>query len=264
MRAYLQEITGWDGAITSMFMSKGTWTPKLGEEIHDVCDAVLTRRGFIKREFMKEIVIPYDHPLITFTKWVNMLCKIGSKHTTLLRFIDFCFVVDDVHRAAQDDFDAHAKRFDNRIVRLSTRLSAINENRINEDTNDIKLSSFYDGKVLTLGQVLKIMNIELPDEIIVDGSTYIRGIDGYINGEYKDNYDVARGLYKLGLSSLFVFKCNLCEYAHVRDLRMKKTPGHPQSGRAHPELWDLIDAIDTALYEKHKQFDSNLFDSIKQ
>ena len=58
-----------------------------------------------------------------FNEAVDKLFRYGQKHTTLLRFIDFTFLVEGMHRAGQDDWDSHAKRFANRIVRLSTRYS---------------------------------------------------------------------------------------------------------------------------------------------
>ena len=253
MQIYLSSYTGWADAFQTMFMSRGTWTPELMADIKHVCSHCLTPDGQLYPEVDSE-------SWEKFSKWRNSLFKFGTIHITLLKFMDFCFVVQGLHRGATDDWDAHAQRFNNRIVRLSTRLSAMKN--VDTETNDLVMSDYYADKVLTLGQVLKLLNIELPEAIQNGEDTYVRGINGYVREDLKDNPDVKRGLYPLGLSNLFIFKCNLVEYAHVRELRMRRTEGHPQSGHAHPELWDLVDMIDAEL--EKIGVTKEMLDSIKQ
>ena len=266
MQIYLSSISGWEDAFQSMFMSRGTWTPELMQEIKAVCATVLNSDGTI-REDTSSIEISYgfyyrpiEEAWKKFCKWRSSLFNWGTKHITLLKFMDFCFVVQGLHRGGTDDWDAHAERYSNRIVRLSTRLSAMKN--VDTETNDLVMSDYYTDKVLTLGQVLKLLNIELPEEIQNGEDTYVRSINGYVREDLKDNHDAKRGLYPLGFSNLFIFKCNLIEYAHVRELRMRKTEGHPQSGHAHPELWDLVDMIDVEL--EKIGVTKEMLDSIKQ
>lgn len=261
MKIYLQSITGWDDAISSLYISKGNWSPALDKEIHDECDLVFNRRGFLNiidpEELNAEAKAKYDKCMSR----LDVLFKFGKRHITMMRFLDFAFVVDGLHRGAQDDWDAHARRYDNRIIRLSTRIGAMKN--CNEDNTDVKLSDFYTDKVLTLGEALKELNIELPETIEKNGKTYVRGINGYVDKD-NDTPDVRRGLYPIGLSSSFIFKCNLCEYPHVRSLRRRKTEGFPESGHAHPELWDLVDMIDECLKDNIPFLTEQWLDSVKQ
>lgn len=256
MQIYLSSITGWEDAIQTMFMSRGTWTPELMEDIKATCAHCLTFDGKLSTNISAEDSEYYEK----FLKWRNSLFKWGTVHITLLKFMDFCFIVQGLHRGATDDWDAHAQRYNNRIVRLSTRLTSMKN--VNEETKDLEMSDYYKDKVLTLGQALKLLDIDLPEEIEKDGSTYVRGINGYIKKGLENNGDVKRGLYNLGLSNLFIFKCNIVEYAHVRELRMRRTEGHPQSGHAHPEIWDLVDMIDAEL--EKIGVTKEMLDSIKQ
>jgi hypothetical protein len=262
MEVYLQSITGWDDAITSLFMSRGTWTPELGDHIHSVLDLVLNRRGFVNKDKIAKVNDDTQSAIDDYSKWCNSLFKYGSKHITMMRFLDFTFVVVGLHRAAQDDWDAHAYRFNNRIIRLSTRYGSMKN--ADTDTKDLVMSDYYKDKVLTLGQATNILGIELPDTIMISGVNYVRGINGYVREDYQCSSDVKRGLYPLGMSSMFTFKCNFCEYPHIRDLRMRKTPGHEQSGHAHPEIWDLVDMIDNALCDAIPGLSTEWFDSVKQ
>lgn len=167
-------------------------------------------------------------------------------HSTIGRFLDISCVVDGLHRGATDDFDAHAKRLESRIVRRSTRTTS---------PDDIELSDWYKGKVIpfgdldgkTVSEVKSIteseeVTINLPDTIIYDNRVYRKSRFGYVADEFKDNYDVLRGLTPLGMSNLFTFKCNITEWAHITRLRRYGT-------HAAPELQQMIDKINTKLRE---------------
>ena len=86
------------------------------------------------------------------------------------------------------------------------------------------------------------MTINLPDTIIYDNKVYRKSRFGYVADEFKDNYDVLRGLTPLGMSNLFTFKCNVTEWAHITRLRRSGT-------HAAPELQQMIDKINTKLRE---------------
>ena len=50
MQIYLSSISGWEDAFQSMFMSRGTWTPELMQEIKAVCATVLNSDGTIRKD----------------------------------------------------------------------------------------------------------------------------------------------------------------------------------------------------------------------
>lgn len=221
MKVYLNEITGYADAITSMFMSKRTWDRTLEEEIRHICNYVTDRRGYLND-------ISHDRPEWSyFTQWMGTLTKWGKKHITMLKFIDLSITVEGLHRGGQDDWDSHAKRFDNRIIRNSTRLANFCDN---------EKSDFYEGKILTTDEALTVLEIKTPDTIVKNGITYVKTVNGYIDERYKDDKDVKRGLYMLSIPSNFIFKVNLAEFAHVYQERNI-------DGTANAEVKELAEKI---------------------
>lgn len=241
MKVYVNEITGIADAITSMFMSKRTWNRDYEMEIRRVCESVLDRNGRIRNhsEFMNQ-------DIDSFNSWMNNLVKWGWKHTTMLRFIDISITVEGLHRAGQDDWDAHAKRFNNRIIRSSTRLSDFK----------YEMSEWYENKILPTDIALQHLGLSIPDEIYVDGKKYVKKINGYIVDEYKDNPDVKRGLYMLSIPSNFIFKIDMTEWGHVYKERNNNSS-------ANPEVKMCCEDIATQLESFHKQFNKELFMKIK-
>lgn len=239
MEIYLKQITGIDDAIVSMFVSKGNWDRELEQEIMNLCNRVLTRDGRIKKDAVSE-------DLEKFNGYISKLVKFGWEHITLLRFIDFSFSVDGLHRAGQDDWDSHAKRFDNRIIRLSTR----------EHCMKTEMSDYYKGKVFTTDSMLEILGIRVPGEVNYNGKNYIKCQNGYVLDEEKNNPNTLRGLYPLGLSSTFVFKINLTEWAHVYKERNKY-------GNAHPEVKELCEECASQIEDSIPYFNRDLFIRIK-
>ena len=243
MNVYLNSITGIGDAIVSMFMSHRTWTRELEIHIYAVCQQVLNCNGSLKE---------YDESLASefaeFHKWFTSLLKWGWRHTTMLRFIDLSVSVEGLHRAGQDDWDAHAKRFDNRIIRNSTR----------SKHSDFlyEVSSYYEDKIIATDLAAKELNIQLPETFTHNGKTYVKRVNGYILDEYKDDPDVKRGLYMLSIPSNFIFKINLTEWGHIYKLRNEK------SG-ANPEVRLCCEMIADQLGEFHKEFDRTLFEKIQ-
>ena len=233
MKVYLNSIVGIDDAIETMFLSKRTWTPELREEIRKTCDNVLDRNGNIKAVASKE-------ELDTVMKWLTQVCKMTRRHITVGRFIDFSFTVEGLHRGGQDDWDAHTKRYENRIIRSSTRLADFGNEK----------SDYYKDKIITTDEALNILEITAPNEITLNGKKYVKTINGYILEEYKDNRDVKRGLYMLSIPSNFLFKVNLTELAHVYKERNI-------NGTANPEVKDLaeicIDKIQAVFYQFNRE-----------
>lgn len=224
MQVYLNSITGIEDSISSMFFSKGTWDYELQDSIQDTVEDVNNRYG--KYNNRKE---PAN---IQYEKWLDTLFKFGRRHITLLRFIDFSFIVEGMHRAGQDDWDAHAMRFENRIIRMSTRLASSDSFR--------KRSEYYEDKILSMDDAIKILNKDMPDNLEYDGNNYVRAVNGYIREDLKDVNDVKRGLYMESFPSNFIFKVNLTQFAHVFKERNSEGAAHPEVKRLAEHCLYLI------------------------
>ena len=234
MKATVTSITGFYEAFVSMFMSKRTWTPELDEEIKCVCNSILDNNGKIN---IRDDDVINSENYKKFEKWLSMLLRMGKRHITVLRYLDITVMTEGLHRAGQDDVDAHARRFDNRIIRNSTRLATF---------DDGEMSDYYKDKVLTDGQACKILGFELPNEIDHNGKTYVKSTNGYVLKEYENNKDVKRGLYMLGIPSNFISKINLCEWGHVFRERCV-------DGGANPEVKEWAEQVMKQITEFHKE-----------
>lgn len=230
MNVTVNSITGFEDAFVAMYMSKRTWTPELDKDIRSTCDAVLDRNGRIVNDYDAE-------SLKKFNKWLGMLLRMGRRHITVLRYIDISIMTEGIHRAGQDDIDAHARRFDNRIIRSSTRLAEFSEG---------EMSDYYRGKIISTDEALNILNIDIPDSFEFMGRTYYKSPNGYIKEGYEDNKDVKRGLYMLSIPSNFVSKINLCEWGHVFKERNK-------NGGANPEVKEWAEEVMKQITDMHNQ-----------
>lgn len=205
--------------------------------IREVCKEVLRQDGGL---------IHYDPSLETelreFSGWMNRLVKWGRQHITLLRFIDLSITVEGLHRAGQDDWDAHAARFNNRIIRSSTRLADFS----------YEMSDWYLDKILPTDLAADELGIQLPEQLEHNGFTYVKSVNGYVREDLKDNHDVKRGLYMLSIPSNFIFKINLTEWAHVFKERNQK-------GAANPEVKLCCESIADQLEKFHPQINRELF-----
>lgn len=232
MKIRVNSITGFEDAFVAMYISKRSWTPELDKEIRDVCNDVLYTNGNIKTWTCDA------NNLKKFNKWLEMLLRMGRKHITVLRFIDVSIMTEGLHRAGQDDVDAHARRFDNRIIRSSTRLATFDED---------EMSDYYKDKVLTDAKVIKaVLGIDMPDEIEFEGNKYVKSPNGYVKEEYKNSKDVKRGLYMLSIPSNFVSKINLCEWGHVFKERN-------ENGGANPEVKMWAEEVMKQITKMHQQ-----------
>lgn len=223
MEVFLNRVDGIDDAIISMFLSKRTLTPDMEKDIRRKCR-------------VNQDLICADSPVmgalnqeltVEMTDWLTKLFKWGVHHMTMLRFIDLSFTVYGLHRAGQDDFDAHAMRLNNRIVRSSTRLA---------DFATGEVSEYYADKIVPLEVMLAYMGIETPEEITYDGKTYVRAVNGYILKGMEKNRDVKRGLYMLSIPSNFICRCQLTEFSHIYKERNAK-------GTANPELKQCVEMM---------------------
>lgn len=229
MEVYLNSIDGIADAITTMYMSKRSWTREKEEHIRDVVEKCTSRNGFIYDRQDKET---YEE----FTDMLNKLFKWGKRHFTMLRFIDFSVTVEGLHRGATDDFDSHAKRLENRIIRSSTRLATYETEEISE---------WYQNKIIPTDIMLAYLGVETPDKIEYSGSTYVKGTNGYIKKGFENNNDVKRGLYMLSLPMNFIFKVNLTEFAHIMKERDKNS-------HANPELQMMIESLYEQINKQYK------------
>lgn len=242
MEVYLNSIHGIDDAMVSMLMSKRSWSREKELDIRALCEHVTDRNGFP----IWTGADPKD--IAKFNDQLDILVKWGKKHTTLLRFIDISVTVKGLHRAGQDDWDSHAKRFDNRIIRNSTRIKGVNFG--------YEMSDYYRDKILPTDLALKELGVDIPDKITVDGKEYTKAVNGYILDEYKDKEDVKRGLYMMSIPSDFIFKVNLTEWAHVYKQRNA-------TSSANPEVKKLCELIASQLYIAYDQFNRDLWTEIE-
>ena len=230
MEVYLNSVHGLDDAIISMFLSKRTLTRELEEDIRYTYYLLHEMDGF------PMYTAPdgkNDKVVEKFNKWKESLFKWGWRHMTMLKFIDLSFTVYGLHRAGQDDWDSHAKRMDNRIIRSSTRLA---------DFSEGEMSDYYKDKILTTDQALNIIEFKKPDTIEFNGEEYIKAPNGYIKKGFENNKDVKRGLYMLSIPSNFIFKVNLAEFAHIYKERNK-------NGTANPEVKELAEECANQLQQ---------------
>lgn len=225
MKVYLNKIDGIADAIVSMYFSKRSWTPEKDREIRLLCDTVLDRNGFLRLD-----ADPED--IEKFKKDFGVLLKWGKKHITLLKYIDLSFTVEGLHRAGQDDWDAHAERMHNRIIRSSTRLSKFGN----------EMSEWYQGKIISTDMALERLGINLPATITIDGKQYSKVINGYVLDEYKEDKDVLRGLYMLSIPSNFIYRVDLANFAHIYKMRGNHGGANPEVKIVAETSCDLLEA----------------------
>ncbi len=239
MKVYLNEITGIADALVSMYMSKRTWTRELEEQIRYDCKILDTYRDY-ELEIPKVVKERENKRLESF-------CKFAWKHITMLDFITLSVTVEGLHRAGQDDWDAHAYRFNNRIIRSSTRLA---------DFGEDEMSDFYKDKIIPTETALEMLGIETPQTIEKDGRTFVLAQGGYVREDLKDNRDAKRGLYRMCIPSNFIFKINLAQWAHVYKMRNK-------NGTANPEVKEVAERIQDAVEEILPWFDREFIKKVE-
>lgn len=252
------KITGWGGAIRSMYMTNKNYTEELEAKIRkceEAYNAYNTTDSYMPFDSNLQVRFENTNTVMSETlyaddaKWfeneINKVIKIGRHHITLLRYVDVEWIVDGLHRGAQDDFDSHAERFDNRIVRMSTRT--------NNDGKLAEISDWYKGKILTFQDLSDIFN--MPEEIEKDGVIYTRTPFGYIQKDVIGTpieRDVRRGLVPLAVSSTFIVKCQITELCHVYRERNR-------NGNAAPELKDMIEMVVERISKEVPALNSEFF-----
>lgn len=238
MNVYVPNVFGYEQAFRSMYMSKRSYSDEIERKIQvAVQTGIEARTG----RYLPGKSSDLDSML-------DKLTTMGRKHITVLRFLNFDIVTIGLHRAGQDDVDAHARRFDNRIIRASTRLA---------DFEQDEFSDFYKDKVITTDRMVGLLNVHLPDAVNVEDTEtgeshiYRKVPNGYVREEYLEDRDVKRGLYMMGIPSNFVAQINITEFAHVYKLRNRNT-------HANPEVREWAEAVLRKLQEKCPWFNESL------
>jgi hypothetical protein len=242
MKVYVNEITGIADAFVSLQMSKRSWSREKETHIREVCAAINDRSGHRLEDDVLQSANIERTWVDEYSAWMKSLVKWGTSHITLLRFVDISVTVEGLHRAGQDDWDSHAKRFNNRIIRSSTRLA----------TFDYEMSDWYAGKIISTDSALELLGLEVPAEIVKDGQTYVKSVNGYVRQDLADDKDVKRGLYMLSIPSNFIFKIDITEWGHVYKERR-------QGSGANPEVQALAEEIAEQVGGFQKEFDRELF-----
>ena len=246
MKVYLNEVTGLADALTSMYMSKRTWTRELEEQIRYDCK-IVDYLGACELSHVPAVLQEYKDSENRMNKRIQSFCKFAWKHIAMLDFITLSVTVEGLHRAGQDDWDAHAYRFNNRIIRSSTRLA---------DFGEDEMSDFYKDKIIPTETALAMLGIEIPQTIEEDGQTFVLAEGGYIREDLKDNRDAKRGLYRMCIPSNFIFKINLAQWAHVYKMRNK-------NGSANPEVKEVAERIQDAVEKVLPWFDREFIKKVE-
>lgn len=287
MRFLLYKVSGYEEAIMSLRMSTGKYYSwEKAQEVQDLVYAVTNKQGFLadRRTYTHNLLslgvyvisdkgYPYtytkSHPKITgdyekdvaeFKRLLGLTMNhaMGEfDHHTLMKYIDVSFFTEGLHRGAQDDLDAHAIAFNNRITRFSSRLAEIDEP---------KLSEWYMDKLIPLHEVVQMQKDgslfipfgtmkeqlpakdALPDEIVVGNEVFCYTPFGYMLKKFADmspknglRKDVARGGMPLGMASNALWKIDLFNLRYVYHRRSKLTKANPELKEGMEQLADQIE-----------------------
>ena len=226
MKVYLNEVSGLWQAITAMYISKRTWTRALELDLLQLYERCFFWNGRWRDEVS-------DKDRERMQDLIAMLFKWSKSHITLGRYLDFAFTVEGIHRGAQDDFDSHAKRLENRIIRSSTRLARYGAEK----------SDWYKDRILTTDEALSMLGESMPEEIMVDGKNYVRVVNGYVREDLVNDRDTLRGLYMLSIPSTFSCKVNITEFAHIYKERGRHSHAAPELRQAVEQMVDQVQEI---------------------
>ena len=214
MKAYLNRIDGLDDSVLTMYYSKRTIDRPMELAIRKTirsCQDLTGETGCLGA--LTDVSPEAAGMLETLFKW-------GVRHITMLRFTDLSFSVYGLHRAGQDDWDAHAYRFNNRIIRSSTRLATFGQ---------AEMSDWYKDKIIPTDMALALLGLDVPDEITgPDGNAYVKVPNGYVLKGHENEKDYRRGLYMLSIPSNFIFRIQLLEFAHVVGERNADGTSNPE------------------------------------
>jgi hypothetical protein len=266
MEFKLYKLSGYEESIMSLRMSKGshfTWEKAL--KIQHLVQAVTDGRGFVAepqtyQNNLRNISIMQNDLAISHTGGKGELSgnyhqdcdefkrlmaltlnnAMGThKHHTLMKYIDISFFTVGMHRGAQDDLDAHAIGFNNRITRYSTRLANIQET---------VLSEWYQDKIIPFEHAHQFIGMELPQIIETEIGNFEWTPFGYIHEKFNKisdenglKKDVKRGLMGLGMESHALWKTDLFNLRYIYKMRSKLTKANPELKEGMEQLADQIE-----------------------
>lgn len=161
---------------------------------------------------------------------------IDSGHETLLRYIDLTFIVENCGYATVADLDAHVMRFNNRIIRSSSRIAKYDE---------LETSWWYQDKNLGLAEVANVIGLEFPEKFTdKNGKVWVRAQNGYVPEGFDNNGDYTRGNYPLHIPMNAICKINLFDLRHVYKRRNAYT--HATQELRH-DIEGLADQVEAAI-----------------
>lgn len=229
MGAQIIEISGYVPAIMSMYMTgKNVDTARLNDIRYHVGMST-DRWGRV------------CNPTAEFNSYMDRVIKYGvmHEHETILDFIKISVFMEDLHRGAQDDYDAHSRRMD--IIRSSTRA--------NKKTSDKpEISEWYKDKIIPFFELKDV--VDLPENMVFDCEDYILTPWGYIRADIargttpedkKLLNDVLRGNVTLAVACDNISTMSFRNWRHVYHLRRADT-------HAAPELKEYVEEYRDYLY----------------
>lgn len=224
MGAQVLEITGYVPAFLSLYMTGKNVDGARLEDVLSTVEKATNRWGFLNEDAPEEIKQK-------FMRYMDLLIKYGIKkeHETLLDYIKIVVFMQDLHRGAQDDYDAHAKRMT--IIRSSTRANK-------KSSDKPSISEWYKGRILPFFEVNG-----LPDKITKDGVDYVRSSWGYVREDLINDPDVLRGNVALSVACDNVSEMSYRNWRHVYHLRRR-------GNGAAPELSNFVEEVRSDLTAK--------------
>lgn len=296
VKVHLYKVSGYEEAIMSLRMSKGKhYSLEKAKEIQElvyVCtDQIGGRNSSVEYTIKlrsidyssnKKITGDYHTDMSEFERLLGLTFDnaMGKfNHHTLMKYIDISFFTEGLHRGAQDDLDAHAIAFNNRITRFSTRLAEIDEPKLSEWYRD-KIIPFHDAHHIIFAQGVQHCASEfadhdekelahlisenegghfhegttMPEEIIIESHyrkeklVFKYTAFGYVLENFADMSkksglykDVVRGGMPIGMESDALWKSDMFNLRYVYHMRSKLTKANPELRDAMEMLADQIE-----------------------
>ncbi|AYP68412.1 thymidylate synthase [Bacillus phage vB_BboS-125] len=251
MEFKLYKVSGYEETINSLRMSKGKfYSWEKAQEIQLLVYRVTNAQGFLltenayreKNYVLEQLEGPldYEKDVAEFKRLLQLTFNnaMGEfKHHTLMKYIDISFFTEGLHRGAQDDLDAHAIAFNNRITRYSTRLAEIDQNL---------LSEWYQDKIIPFSETP--FYSDMPNEIYGENGKFIKTPFGWVIEKYAQvpaknglAKDVQRGGMLIGMASNAIWKTDLFNLRYVYKMRSKLTKANPELKIGMEQLADQIE-----------------------
>ena len=254
----LFKVSGYEESIMSLRMSKGKfYSWEAARDIQQLVYVCTDERGFVASEKEHDLKLTalnsnrivgnkitgdYERDVAEFKRLLQLTFENAMQkqtHHTLMKYIDISFITEGLHRGAQDDLDAHAIAFNNRITRYSTRLAEIDE---------VTLSEWYEDKVIPFSMAFDIIGADMPERIETEAGVFCYTPFGYMLEQYAAissknglHKDVKRGLIGLGTPGPALWKTDIFNLRYVYHMRSKLTKANPELKMGMEQLADEIE-----------------------